>query len=66
MDGLALKSQQAKPLMAEGKFQQAIAVYAELDEVVPNDSGLKSNLGMALHLAGKQGSEPGIGAGGEN
>ena len=54
VDGLAEKSQQAKQLMAEGKFQQAIALYRELDERVPNDPGLKLNLGMALHLAGKK------------
>lgn len=54
MDGLALKSQQAKQLMAEGKFQQAIVLYRELDEAVPNNPGLKLNLGMALQQAGKK------------
>src|SRR5262252_811942 len=54
MEGLAVKSQQAKQLMAEGKFQQAIALYRELNEAVPNNPGLKLNLGMALHLAGKK------------
>jgi predicted Zn-dependent protease len=54
MEGLAEKSQQAKQLMAEGKFQQAIALYRELNDAVPNNPGLKLNLGMALHLAGKK------------
>jgi predicted Zn-dependent protease len=54
MEGLAEKSQQAKQLMAEGKFQQAIALYRELNEAVPNNPGLKLNLGMALHMAGKK------------
>jgi predicted Zn-dependent protease len=54
MDGLALKSQQAKQLMEEGKFQQAIALYRELNVAVPNNPGLKLNLGMALHLAGRK------------
>ena len=54
MEGLSVKSQQAKQLMAEGKFRQAIAVYRELNEAVPNNPGLKLNLGMALHLAGKK------------
>ena len=54
MEGLAEKSQQAKQLMADGKFQQAIVLYRELNEAVPNNPGLKLNLGMALHLAGKK------------
>ena len=40
--------------MAEGKFPQAIALYRELNEAVPNNPGLKLNLGMALHLAGRR------------
>jgi tetratricopeptide (TPR) repeat protein len=51
---LALKSQQAKQLMAEGKFEEAIPLYRELNQAVPDNPGLKLNLGMALHLAGKQ------------
>jgi predicted Zn-dependent protease len=54
IDRLAEKSQEAKQLMAEGKFQQAIVVYRELNGAVPNNPGLKLNLGMALHLAGKK------------
>lgn len=53
-DPLAFKSQQAKQLMAEGKFVEAIPLYRELNEAVPNNPGLKLNLGMALHLAGKR------------
>ena len=52
---LILKSQQAEPLMAEGKFQDAIAVFhSELNEAVPNNPGSKLNLGVALHLADKK------------
>jgi predicted Zn-dependent protease len=54
IDGLAEKSQEAKQLMAEGKFEQAIVLYRELNKAVPNNPGLKLNLGMALHLAGKK------------
>lgn len=54
IDSLALKSQQAKQLMAEGHFQQAISLYRELNKAVPNNPGLKLNLGMALQLAGKK------------
>ena len=53
-DSLALKSQQAKRLMQEGRFGEAIPVYRELDQAVPNNPGLKLNLGMALHMAGKK------------
>jgi len=54
IDTLALKSQQAKQLMAEGHFEQAISLYRELNKAVPNNPGLKLNLGMALHMAGKK------------
>lgn len=53
-DSLALKSQQAKQLMADGKFGEAIPLYRELNQAVPNNSGLKLNLGMALHMAGRK------------
>lgn len=53
-DGLALKSQRAKELMGERKFVQAIPLYRELNQAVPNNPGLKLNLGMALYMAGRQ------------
>src|SRR2546428_9672035 len=53
-DSLALKSQRAKQLMAEGKFVQAVSLYRELNRAVPNNPGLMLNLGMALHMAGKR------------
>src|SRR3989449_1382643 len=53
-DDLAGKSQRAKELMAEGKFVQAIPLYRELIQAVPNNPGLMLNLGMALHMAGKE------------
>jgi predicted Zn-dependent protease len=53
-DDLALKSHQAKQLMAEGKFGQAISLYRELNQAVPNNPGLMLNLGMALHMAGNE------------
>src|SRR6266567_9045625 len=53
-DSLNLKSQQAKELMAQGNFVQAISVYRELNQAVPNNPGLKLNLGMALHMAGRK------------
>jgi superkiller protein 3 len=53
-DDLALKSHRAKELMAEGKFVQSISLYRELNQAVPNNPGLMLNLGMALHMAGKE------------
>lgn len=53
-DSLALKSQRAKEMMSEGKFAEAIPLYRELNQAVPNNPGLKLNLGMALHMAGKK------------
>ncbi len=38
--------------MAAGKFEEAIPVYRQLSQSVPNNPGLLLNLGMALHLAG--------------
>jgi predicted Zn-dependent protease len=53
-DDLALKSQRAKEFMAEGKFVEAIPLYRELNQAVPNNPGLLLNLGMALHMAGDE------------
>ena len=53
-DELAMKSQRAKQFMAEGKFVQAIALYRELNQAVPNNPGLLLNLGMALHMVGDE------------
>jgi predicted Zn-dependent protease len=53
-DDLAIKSQQAKQLMAEGNFVRAVPLYRELNQAVPNNAGLKLNLGIALHMAGKK------------
>ena len=53
-DSLALKSQRARELMAQGKFVQAIPLYRELNQAVPNNPGLLLNLGMAMHMAGKE------------
>jgi tetratricopeptide (TPR) repeat protein len=53
-DELAVKSQRAKEFMAEGKFVESIALYRELTQAVPNNPGLMLNLGMALHMAGKE------------
>src|SRR5437762_12050850 len=52
-DDFAVKSRRAKELMAEGRFVQAVPLYRELNQAVPNNPGLLLNLGMALHMAGR-------------
>src|SRR5467141_1680393 len=53
-DDLAVKSQRAKEFMADGKFAEAVPLYRELNQAVPNNPGLLLNLGMALHMAGDE------------
>ena len=53
-DDLAAKSQRAKEFMAQGRFAEAIPIYRELNQAVPNNPGLLLNLGMALHMAGDE------------
>jgi predicted Zn-dependent protease len=52
-DALAAKSQQAKQLMATGRFADAAVVYEELVRAMPGNPGLVLNLGMAQHMAGR-------------
>jgi predicted Zn-dependent protease len=51
-DRLALQSQQAKQLMGEGRFQEAIPIYQQLVRAVPGNPGLTLNLGLAQFMAG--------------
>ena len=53
-DDLAMKSQRAREFMATGKFAEAVPLYRELNQSVPNNPGLLLNLGMALHMAGDE------------
>jgi tetratricopeptide (TPR) repeat protein len=50
---LAEKSRVAKERMAAGRYAEAAAAYRELVKAVPGNAGLLVNLGMALHLSGK-------------
>ena len=50
---LAAKSRRGKELMAAGHYADAVPVYRELVQAVPNNPGLLVNLGMALHLSGQ-------------
>jgi predicted Zn-dependent protease len=53
---LAKSSQQAKQLMAEGRFAEAAVAYKTLVQAVPGNAGLLLNLGMAQHMAGDEAS----------
>ncbi|PYV40082.1 MAG: hypothetical protein DMG06_21270 [Acidobacteria bacterium] len=49
----AAKSQRAKQAMTAGKFQEAAALYRELIQALPQDPGLRMNLGLAFYSAGQ-------------
>lgn len=51
---LALKSEQAKSLMASHRFEDAIPIYRELLKSAPGNTGLLFNLGLAEHMAGRE------------
>jgi len=50
---LAEKSRRGQELMASERYEEAAAVYRELIDALPGNPGLLLNLGMALHMAGK-------------
>jgi tetratricopeptide (TPR) repeat protein len=50
---LVEKSQQAKALMGQGRFAEAVPLYEALVKAVPGNPGLLLNLGMAQHMAGQ-------------
>src|SRR5207253_9057553 len=52
-DRLALKSKEAKSLLAQGRFADAIPLYEELIKALPGNPGLRLNLGIAEHMAGR-------------
>ncbi len=50
---LAAKVRHANELMAQNRYADAAALYADAVKALPDDPGLRTNLGMAYHLAGK-------------
>ncbi len=52
-DKLALDSQRARQLMAEGRFSDALPIYEQLLRAMPGNAGLRLNLAMALHFSGQ-------------
>jgi tetratricopeptide (TPR) repeat protein len=53
-DSLSRKSQHAKELMGAGEFAQAVPIYEELSQKLPSNVGLRLNLALAYHMAGRQ------------
>src|SRR2546426_6705188 len=53
-DDLAARSSHGKELMAAGKFEEAIPIYKELAAALPDNPGPLLNLGLALHMAGRE------------
>jgi len=51
---LAQKSEQARQLMAAGKFETAIPIYKDLVKALPQETGLLLNLALAQHMAGHE------------
>ena len=49
---LVAKSQRARDMMAAGRFEEAIPVYLQLVQALPDNPGLLLNLGLARHMAG--------------
>jgi Flp pilus assembly protein TadD len=47
-DEVRAKLDRGKELMARGKFEEAIPVYRELVQALPNKAGPIMNLGLAL------------------
>ena len=52
-DDLAFQSRQAKEMMSAGRFEEAISIYKQLVQAVPQEPGLRLNLALAEHLAGR-------------
>ncbi len=52
----AARAKEAADLLAAGKAAAAAKIYQELVTALPGDAGLKMNLGMALHHAGRPGA----------
>jgi len=52
-DELAAKAEQGREAMAAGRFDEAAALYAAVVRALPNEAGMRMNLGLALSMAGR-------------
>ena len=50
---LVEKSRRAAELMRTGKFQQAVPLFQNLVRALPQNPGLRMNLGLAFHMSGR-------------
>ncbi|HVN80142.1 MAG TPA: tetratricopeptide repeat protein [Terriglobia bacterium] len=53
-EDLTSKVHRGKDLMAAGRFEEAIPIYRDVVQALPNNSGPVLNLGLALHMAGHE------------
>ncbi len=51
---LAARSREASRAMQDGRFDDAVRIYRELLQALPNEAGLLMNLGMALAMGGHE------------
>src|SRR5690348_7182543 len=54
-DSLAAQSQRAHALLAAGQYDSAAAIYRQLAQALPGNAGITFDLGLALHMAGREG-----------
>jgi predicted Zn-dependent protease len=52
-DDLAARAQQGKEAMAAGRFDEAARLYGAIVQALPDEPGMRLNLGMALSMAGR-------------
>jgi predicted Zn-dependent protease len=50
---LAADAQRGKQAMADGRFADAARIYESIVRALPDDAGMRLNLGMALSMAGR-------------
>lgn len=50
----AQKSEEARQLMAAGKYEAAVPLYKDLVKALPRETGLLLNLALAQHMAGHE------------
>jgi hypothetical protein len=52
-DDAVNKSQRAKQAMVDRRFDEAVRLYSELSRAMPQNAGMRFNLAIALHSAGR-------------
>jgi len=52
-DELAARARQAREAMASARYDEAASLYGEIVRALPNEAGMRMNLGLALSMAGR-------------